>query len=81
MRTLESKIRTEAKIYYDYEGDKIYITGNEEIGFWYCAKGTSIVNYTLKISESDNINEWKDLDCFTWNEKIMNLETFIEACE
>ena len=85
MRTLKtetkSEIRTEARIFYDNIGDKIYITGSEEKGFWYAAKGSLNVNFTLSIAESDNIEEWKDLDYFSYSKKILSLEMFIEAVE
>ena len=77
----KSKIRSEAKIYYDHVGDKIYITGNEEIGYWYCAKNSSNVNFTKSIAESDNIEHWKDYDYFSYSRKITNLEMFIEAVQ
>lgn len=82
MKNLKSsKVKEEAKKFLDHEDDVIYITGNDHDGFWYAAKGVRTVNFTKSIKESNNINDWVDLDCFNWSEEINNLETFIEAVE
>lgn len=74
------EIRKKAKTFIDHEGDTIFVVGDADHGYWYVAKGCSTVNFTRDIS-SNNINDYKDLDCFNWNENINDLETFIEAVE
>ena len=61
---------------------EVFIYQNRNGSSWYVVEGSVNVNKTFdEISEGVNVEELRDVDCFTTDKPIMSIEELIEAVE
>jgi hypothetical protein len=62
--------------------DTVYVYNNGDGSKWYVVDGSVNVNLTFDpINDGVNVEELRDVDCFTWNKPIESIEEFEIAVE
>ena len=61
---------------------EVFVYQNRNGSSWYVVEGSVNVNKTFdEISDGVNVEELQDVDCFTTDKPIMNIDELIEAVE